>query len=164
MKIISILFLILNAVSLSFSNSNDLYDAIADRDITKLEEQIKKGGNLNKDSDNDVPLIKAIQFSNMDAVELLLQKGANPNSFNDYGDSPIANAVGGKQKITFDLLLQYKANIKLTNSSGDSLFYNALNSGSLDMLQLLINHKLDVNHQNNSGDTPLHQADRKSVV
>ena len=43
-----------------------------------------------KDKDGNTPLFKAVFFSggNTDMINLLVRKGADPNSENDYGVSP----------------------------------------------------------------------------
>ena len=72
----------------------DLFDAIGIYDYDKVENALKNGANVNAKNDaGDTPLIRAINFGDIDMVELLLEyPNINVNAKNDAGDTPLIHA------------------------------------------------------------------------
>ena len=71
-----------------------LFDAIKIGNIDKVENALKNGANVNAKNDaGDTPLIRAINFGDIDMVELLLEyPNINVNAKNDAGDTPLIRA------------------------------------------------------------------------
>jgi hypothetical protein len=63
----------------------------------------------------------AAQETNTQAVEFLLQRGANPNAQDEFGDNALhCAAMGGAGEQIFSLLLDYKADPNVRDKNGDT--------------------------------------------
>jgi ankyrin repeat protein len=117
-----------------------------------LEEEIKQGANINiqdPDRDNDTPLHTATRFGDYISTFLLIQGGADPNTQNDKGDTPLTLASRiGHTKIVNDLLLMTKVNILLQNEKGnDALIY----AQEPEIIELLLSYWPDLEYTTNYG-------------
>jgi ankyrin repeat protein len=101
----------------------------------------------------DEELLKAIEESNVQAVQGALQQGANPNTRvtegNLKGLTALMLAVAGGDLQAVQLLLQYKAdaNIAITEQDykGVTALMIAVGEGNIEIIKLLLEHNADVN-------------------
>ena len=89
---------------------------------------------------NDL-LIKAISFNNKTAIKLLLQKGANPNAFNQYGQGTLHLAIKKEETDLeiIDLLVSAGANIEMLNQDQLSPINKAVLFGEVKVVQYFEN-------------------------
>jgi len=98
--------------------------------------------------------------ANLDAVELLIAKGAIINSESSNSQSPLFGAAWGGNKAIGELLIAKGADVNAKNDIGwTPLFAAAMTSkGSNDMVELLIAKGADVNAKDKDSRTPLWAA------
>lgn len=85
----------------------------------------------------DTPLICAINASNEEIVDILLQSGADPNKCTNYGETPLIAAVKvGSQDIIIRLI-EEGANINKTNALEESALKIATTLGNQGCINLL---------------------------
>lgn len=75
-------------------------------------------------------LVQAIKLLNIDAVEVLLQAGADPNKATKKGVTPISAAAHKGQVAIMTLLLNGGAQVNLVNPSGSSALIQASHFGT----------------------------------
>ncbi|MCP5369152.1 MAG: ankyrin repeat domain-containing protein [Rickettsiaceae bacterium] len=109
----------------------------------------------------DYRLTKAISQQNPQLIKSLLNQKANVNDKNEYGLSPLHNAVLLENKQIVDLLILHKADLNIQNCRDNTPLHMAVAIGNSQMLHLLIKKQAKINLQNNFGNTPLHVAVRK---
>ena len=110
------------------------------------------------------PLFKAAQGGHKEVVQILLDRGADPNKTNSWGKTPLHGAVmqlnarkGHKEVV--QLLLNRGANPNTNDHHGISPLGHAAKYKHTILVQLLLDAGADPNQKNNDGDlTPLHYA------
>ena len=97
-----------------------------------------------------------------EAVEVLLEQGADINAQDKHGWTPLHHAAWNNAAATAEVLLKQGADIHATNKNGwTPLHWGALNNAA-DTAEVLLKNGADVNAKNKDGDTPLHHAARNS--
>jgi len=109
------------------------------------------------------PLQFAAQFAattgRTDAVELLLEAGANINAKNDKGQTALHVAVDSADGDIVELLLSKGADINAKDDeSGFTALHHAAKSGNKDTAEMLIAKGADINAKDKQGHTPLYFA------
>ncbi|XP_066241200.1 ankyrin repeat domain-containing protein 7-like [Saccopteryx leptura] len=73
------------------------------------------------DNGNRTALIKAVQCQEEECATLLLERGADPNVMDIYGNTALHYAALGESQALVDKLLEYEANIEATNKTEQPL-------------------------------------------
>jgi ankyrin repeat protein len=161
--------------------SRPLHLAVSYIDVIKL--LVSNGADINaKDEGGQTPLQKAVfhgdknvvdfliaqgaeigihlaaYIGNYAKVKSLIEKGADPNSRNNDGDSVLDLAVSGGHKEIAKLLIDSGANLNAKNRMGQTPLHIAARTGYKDIAELLIDKGANVNISNNEGRTPLLEA------
>ncbi len=109
-------------------------------------------------SEGDTPLHFAAEKSE-DLTKFLLDNGADVNSKNKYGETPLFEVVD--QKIA-EMLLAKGAEINKEGRDGETPLFNAVYRGNKELVKILLDHGAQVNVQKkNNGETPLHMVIRQ---
>jgi hypothetical protein len=111
------------------------------------------------------PLDLAAMSNNTEVVSLLLSKGADVNSRDEYGRTP-QHFAAGAQFIgcgeggweTISLLLSKGADVNEMDKDGRTPLHFAAIRGELKSASFLLSKGADVNAIDNKGRTPLHEA------
>ncbi|KAI5364739.1 Putative ankyrin repeat-containing domain superfamily [Septoria linicola] len=85
-------------------------------------------------------------------MEVLLVHGADQDSRNGQGNSPLILAASDKRTDSVELLLRYGARVKVVNNKGEAAIFHA---AGRDMIDLLDRYGVDLNSFSNEGLTPL---------
>ena len=88
-------------------------------------------------------------------ITRLLQQGVNPNKPDQFGRTPLTEAIGHGRTDVVKLLLDHGASADLANRAGDTPLTLATEAGNKEAVRLLIKAKANVDRANHSGATPL---------
>ena len=91
-------------------------------------------------------------------VMALLEKGADVNTKDTEGNTPLHKAVESSHKELVELLIQEKAHVNARNSVGETPLNMAAQEGWWKLAKLLIQNGADVRAAGHDGITPLHDA------
>ncbi|XP_070207420.1 E3 ubiquitin-protein ligase MIB2-like isoform X2 [Littorina saxatilis] len=94
----------------------------------------------------------------------LVAGGADLNSKDKDGDTPLMSALAGGQAEVAELLIQKGCQVDAKNNDGQTAGHKAALAGLDKIMQALVARGADLNAQDNSGDTPLHDAVSQSKV
>lgn len=100
--------------------------------------------------DSVTALYHAAYFGNSNMVAELLEYGANTETPNNYGDTPLIIATRYYHLDIVKMLLDHMADINATNHDGKSALIYAVSIGSTDLVSLLLNKGANINVNGNS--------------
>ncbi len=121
----------------------------------KFENQTDKLQRLQKKT--NLLLIACLQKNNYDASKLLLEQGANPNTYFD-GQYCLHYACLSKNLLLVKLLLNFGADINKKDDYEDTPLHIAIKQIHNDLVKLLLFRKANPNAQTSYNTTPLHIA------
>ena len=103
-------------------------------------------------------LLESCNYGQLRRVKKFLKKGADANTINNSGYTPLIYASrGGYDKIV-KLLVSHGANVNAKTKFGDTSLIYALRKGNVEICELLIANGANVNLCDKEGKTPLHEA------
>jgi len=91
-------------------------------------------------------------------VELLLEKGADPNISDEDGDTALIEACEGGHTNVVELLMEKGADPNISNKRGRTPLIEASEEGHTNVVELLLEKGADPNISDEDGDTPLNVA------
>jgi regulator of RNase E activity RraB len=144
-----------------------LFDAIKSSNIEMVKDILNSGINPNIRKGYTIPLIYAIQSATdykydnayilhdhmIKIIELLLERGADPNFSTIEGNTALIQASMVNEKEIVNLLLNNSANPNLKDNDGDTALINAVYSGNREIIEILLNAGADPTIKNNQGET-----------
>lgn len=98
---------------------------------------------------------EAAKNGNKPTLELLLNKGIDPNIQDSVGRTALVFAVDTKNSGIVKLLMKHKADPNIPNQRGQTALMWASGNGYLDMVQLLLEHGADPNIQDQFDQTAM---------
>jgi len=121
---------------------------------------VDEGANINAMNEyGETPLTLALKDGSMEtlleATNLLLRHGANPNS-TGQGRSPMYAALSRGHRGSVHLLQRHGADPNSRDTSGKTLLHVVSGTGDLKVAQGVLELGADVNPRDNQGKTPLH--------
>ncbi|OAG35173.1 hypothetical protein AYO21_10632 [Fonsecaea monophora] len=141
----------------TFSQRKGIFNALIDHDDDILlaffcacsKTALKQIGR-----DVEVPIIWAAKKGHVAMVKLLLERGANVESEDRWGQTPLSLAAGSGHEATVKLLLEHGANIESKDSIRTPLSFAAGN-GHEAIAKLLLERGANVKSEDRWGQTPL---------
>lgn len=123
---------------------------------------IKSGASVDaKNEDNLTPLMLAVQYKNIPAVQVLLQHGARASAPNDAGLTALHLAVHAPE--VMKLLLEQKSLVDPRAEGRTPLSY-AAEKGSLEVVSMLLAAGAQLNVCDAQGKTPLFYAQNTEIM
>jgi len=107
--------------------------------------------------DGFTPLHLACFFGHFDAVDLLIDSGADVNvpADNPSAVRPLHSAAAGGNAEIVSQLLRNGASVNARQTGGHAALHNAAQAGNLDMARRLLDHGADPDMDNDDGNSPL---------
>ncbi|MEG3756272.1 hypothetical protein [Psychromonas arctica] len=117
------------------------------------EQLIKDGSNLNSYGKEGVtPLFLLIINKDLDAIELALELGADPNFISGNNDHPIAYIVGDGDDHILKLLLKYGGNPNAVDHNAYPVIFRAIGHDNWNHINILLKAGVDLNLTNKAND------------
>ena len=104
------------------------------------------------------PVMEATWVRAHHLIELLVNRGANPNATTERGHTALMEAAGQGIATVTQTLLDHGAEINQRNKEGWSALHFAAARGFLDVMQILLGSGADLNLPDEKGYTPLMRA------
>ncbi len=110
-------------------------------------------------------LVKAVKLADLQAVQRLIEEGADVNAENKYGYyTPLLAAASDGLVVIAKFLLSNGADVNQQNQIGRTPLHEVSWNGHVGVAELLLTNGADVDARDSSGATPLHQAVANSHV
>ena len=128
-----------------------------------IQALIDSGAVVNATNNSDrTALMMACFKGDIDAVNVLLNAGTDPNITDEYGETCIHDAVRGDAcKEVLQTLIDNGANVNITNMDGETALLLACYERKVKLLDLLVSAGADPMIADDNGDTCLHHAVRE---
>ena len=174
--LVGILLAIIATVTLgAVPNTSQLFMAISENDINKVETLIKSGVNINaRRDDGSTGLMLASEQRNAEITKLLIRAGADVNAKSNDGTSALMLAAdylerwissGPERQISYSArlsiihaLIKAGANLNARDNRGWTPLLRAVNQGGDDVVMILLSKGADVNLRSNDGTTAIIRA------
>lgn len=156
--IVAVVGLCLVLPSSSNTPADALFQAIRNNDLTYLKAQLAKSADLNTRGRREMTLLMyAAVFGSTDAVQLLLDAGADVNARNSFDATALIWAAADARKLK--MLLDKGADVNSHTKQGRTpLMIAAACDGCSGNVRLLLAKGADSKASDNSGNTPLNLA------
>ena len=109
----------------------------------------------------NIALLAAAQNGNSKLITLLITAGADVNTANKWGYTPLFWAAHNGHTECVKLLIDAVADVNMADRWGKTPLYVAALNGCTECVKLLIDAKADVNMADEDGKTPLYRAAEK---
>lgn len=142
--------------------SLDLHAAIIEKDIDAARRLIETGkADVNQQNCFVTMLHEAVDLEHEEMIQYLCERGANVDTLDHAGRTPLLIAVLRKNIGAVRILTAWGANPNIADTRGRTPVYLTFFSGAddhKDILRTLLEHGANVNHATHDGDTPLSRA------
>lgn len=143
---------------------NEMFDQVVSPtpDIQKMQEIVAAGFDLNKNIESYYMNINLLKFACMKrmypGISALLEVGADPNSRDEYGSTPLHHSVGLRDLKMARILLDAGADANIQNDANDSPLYLAIQifnpkvyAEAVEFLKVLLKNGADPNLEGKDG-------------
>ena len=145
--------------ALNAEGKTALYKAVESNNLSKTEELITAGADINKATNTGTtPLIIASISGYLEIIERLIAAGAYINKSHNDGSTPLYVASYYSHLEIVDKLIAEGADINKSHNDGATPLYVASYHGHLEVVDKLIAAGADINKANKNGATPLYVA------
>ena len=131
--------------------------AVEEGDMIEMENLLRKGIDINVQSDGQTALHKTAGRHWEEVVRFLLARGADVHAKDSLGSTALHSAARGKTDCT-RLVLIYGADVNAKDSYGATALTSAISSYSEPVMQLLLVNGADLEAKNLNGRTALMEA------
>ncbi|WCR57077.1 ankyrin repeat domain-containing protein [Rickettsia asembonensis] len=135
------------------SGQTILHLLVADNSIDKMKFLFENTTNIDleiKSFSGHFPLYTSMLNKNIDAMDLLLKKGADINSKDSFGGFALHGAIYNNQLKAAELLLKHGADVNAKDNYGNTILHHTIGINNIEAAKLLIKYGADVNVKNNN--------------
>lgn len=138
----------------------DIHGAAGKGELAKVKALIEKNPGLleAKDVQENTPLTLAAYNDQKEVVGLLIEKGANVNSLNKYGYTPLHYSILQRHIDVASMLIKAGADTDIPNVWGNTPLHTCAGRNFLREAKFLIENNADIDTKNFIGETPLFAA------
>lgn len=148
------LFIVSAAVTFAENSGERFYQSIRNNDLATLRTLIKEHGAVTADPRGQTPLMMAAAFGSYEAMNLLIDGGADVRALSAAGLTALHLCVGDLKKV--HLLIDHGADVNARSQMGRTpLLVAAYTAGASETVKLLLNKGANANTADASGITPL---------
>lgn len=146
------------AVAAMAQNSEKFYSAIRENNLVELKAFLREKGSAAIADDRGItPLMYAAEIGSLDAMRMLIERGADVNAQNAFGSTALMWSVADPAKV--HLLVDHGANVNLVARSGrTALIVAAFTNPSAEVVRLLLAKGAKVAVMDQRHVTPLNAA------
>ena len=136
----------------------DSYSWLSDSSAVPCRRLITNDSVNVEDCDGNHALHITSRRSNIVAVQLLVDCGADTNAVNKDGQTPLHTAAGGEKDCPelCEILLKHSSKINAVDEDGIQPLHLACKEYHTKTVKVMVSHGADVNTVNKHGQTPLH--------
>lgn len=140
-----------------------VYNAAVQGDVDSLVRALTAGGKPAgiKNKYGQPALFRAAHRGHLEALTILLDRGAGVDTRDDWGNTPLEGAVWHGRREIVRRLLQRGAAVNLQGRSGETALMGAAEKGHTDLARLLLNSGADPGIRNRDGLTASDLAQRE---
>jgi len=139
---------------------NDLWIAIHNKDLETANKLLEQGANLESKDTKGKTILRCygtdIHYKNVN--EWMINKGADINSRDDYGDGIIHDVIRNSDLKSFDWLMSQNIDVNLTNDQGSTPLLAACAINKMEFFDDLLLKGANPNIASKWGNTPLFTA------
>jgi ankyrin repeat protein/thiol-disulfide isomerase/thioredoxin len=148
------------SITFSYESNEDIIDAARQGDIAKLKSILDKDPAMinARDGEAQTALYCTAFGGHKEAVELLIDNGADIEARNNMGYTALHAAARADRREVVKLLLAKGANINARSDLGRTCLYLPVENGYEEMVKILIANGVEVNAKDDQDWTPLHLA------
>ena len=140
---------------MSMADFNQLWKAVYNNNIKEIASLMEEGAC----PDGITPLHMAAQEGHLDIVRYLVERGADFNQADKWGQTPLhAAAYNGHIEVVRYLIEGKGADFNLADRWNQTPLHLAACYGHTEVVRYLIERGADFNQVDNEGETPLHLA------
>lgn len=138
------------------NNNCALFRACTDGHLDIVKKAVKQGEDINnkKNTLDKNALMLATQFGHTHIVKFLLDHGADIDTRDKEGHSPLTRALDNHRDDIAKLLIKKGAKLDIMIHAGRTALIYAVEKNNIEMARLLIESGADVNLANFHGETP----------
>jgi len=144
-----------------YHNKGDDYGEGSILDLTRIS--LEHGVDVNIRTTNEWTLLHSAAFRGWLAIaRLLIDRGANADTENDEGETPLNLVSRGRYGAEEDgvsitrLLLERGVDVNARDKNKTTPLHSAVFRGRLEVAKVLLNHGANTSAENDEGETPLH--------
>ncbi len=138
----------------------NIFEAVISGDCEAVNEFLSYVEVDIKDNMGQTPLHDAAAYGQFEVAKLLIDKGANVNTTNKMGGTPIGACTMGRGRFldVAELLIEHGAQINVRDKNGPTALHKSVINGQPKMIELLLENGADPTIKSN-GQTPLDLAE-----
>jgi ankyrin repeat protein len=136
-------------------DTDKLYSVLRNGDLAGLQKFLDQGISANaRDGRQITPLMYAAEVGSVEAMRILIERGADVNAQNAFGSTALMWSGADAAKVR--LLLDHGADVNKTAKTGrTALIIAAFSPSSADVVRMLIAKSADISATDQNGLTPL---------
>ncbi len=129
--------------------------SLSDEDVEFLKTSQQESLEVFLEGDESTSLVAAAEAGHAEAVEKLLERGADVNQKNDIGQTPLMAAAAAGDEAMVEDFISAGADVNAKDPEGATALLLASRKGRAGIVELLLKHQADVNARHDDGFTAL---------